>query len=73
MILVGYERLFERLFQLCIAYISGYFASVSTLSQLTTLARQMHNDCVNTSSHKYIAHQLALMYVSIYIYMYFFF
>ncbi|XP_060573492.1 uncharacterized protein LOC132731344 [Ruditapes philippinarum] len=45
--------------------LDSYFASVSTLSQLTTLARQMHNDCVNTSSHKYIAHQLALMYQTI--------
>ncbi|XP_053404429.1 uncharacterized protein LOC128558616 [Mercenaria mercenaria] len=42
--------------------LDNYFTSVSTLGQLSTLARQLHNDCLNPSSHKYIAHQLALMY-----------
>lgn len=41
-----------------------YFCCVSNLSQLSTLARQLHNDSSNPSSHKYIAHQLALLYVS---------
>ena len=44
--------------------ISDYFTSLSALSQLSTLARQMHSDAANPTSHKYIAHQLALLYVS---------
>ncbi|KAL4220411.1 hypothetical protein ACF0H5_020814 [Mactra antiquata] len=45
--------------------LDNYFSGVSTLSQLSTLARQLHNDCSNPSSHKYIAHQLALLYQTI--------
>lgn len=43
----------------------NYFTSMSALSQLSTLARQMHSDAANPSSHKYIAHQLALLYQSV--------
>lgn len=46
-------------------YLDNYFLTVSSLSQLSTLARQLHNDCINPSSHKYIAHQLALLYQTV--------
>ncbi|KAH3803888.1 uncharacterized protein LOC127834473 [Dreissena polymorpha] len=42
--------------------LDNYLNSVSQLGQMSTLARQLHNDCANPSSHKYIAHQLALLY-----------
>ncbi|XP_052784146.1 uncharacterized protein LOC128219976 [Mya arenaria] len=45
--------------------LDNYLNSVSILSQLSTLARQLHGDCVNPSSHKYIAHQLALLYQTV--------
>ena len=44
--------------------LTDYLGSVSVLGQLSTLARQLHSDAANPASHKYIAHQLTLLYLS---------
>lgn len=40
-----------------------YVAHVSVWNQVQSLAKQMRHDVVHAPSHKYIAHQLALLYV----------
>ena len=40
-----------------------YVAHVSVWNQVQSLAKQMQHDIVHAPNHKYIAHQLALLYV----------
>jgi hypothetical protein len=40
-----------------------YIAHISVWNQLQSLAKQMQHDIVHAPNHKYIAHQLALLYV----------
>jgi len=39
-----------------------YLAQVSVLNQLLSMSRQLHNDSQTKTNHKYIAHQIALLY-----------
>ena len=43
---------------------AGYLAKLSQLHMVVTLAQQLSSDVQICSSHKYIAHQTALLYVS---------
>jgi hypothetical protein len=40
-----------------------YVAHVSVWNQVQLLAKQLRHDVVHAPNHKYIAHQLALLYV----------
>ncbi len=42
----------------------GYFSHLTSLNNLLTMAQQLHADVQTCASHKYIAHQIALIYVS---------
>ena len=44
---------------------AGYFQHLSTLNQVSMMCQQLRHDATNLSNHKYIAHQIALLYVSI--------
>eukprot|EP00243_Klebsormidium_subtile_P004125 TRINITY_DN17908_c0_g1_i1.p1 TRINITY_DN17908_c0_g1~~TRINITY_DN17908_c0_g1_i1.p1 ORF type:complete len:250 (-),score=45.48 TRINITY_DN17908_c0_g1_i1:308-1057(-) len=41
---------------------TDYFAHVSILNQLSSMASQLHEDSDKQQNHKYIAHQIALLY-----------
>ena len=47
---------------LCI--VAEHFSTFGLLNQLITLSHQLNCDAFNRSNHKYMAHQLALLYVS---------
>ena len=42
----------------------GYFSHLTSLNNLLTMAQQLSTDAQHCVSHKYIAHQTALLYVS---------
>ncbi len=42
----------------------GYMAQVTALHNMLVLAQQLQTNVHTSVSHKYIAHQLALLYVS---------
>eukprot|EP00042_Codosiga_hollandica_P035782 m.268103 g.268103 ORF g.268103 m.268103 type:complete len:144 (+) comp54723_c4_seq17:35-466(+) len=42
--------------------ITAYFAQVSTLGQIMVLAKQLQEDVKQLDNHKYVAHQMALLY-----------
>ena len=42
----------------------GYLGRLSLLHSVMTLAQQISSDIQTCSSHKYVAHQTALLYVS---------
>ncbi len=48
-------------------YSLGYIARVTALNNLLVLAQQLLTNIQTSVSHKYIAHQLALLYVSHYL------
>lgn len=43
----------------------GYFSRMASLHQVASLAAQINNDARSMTNHKYLAHQMALLYVSI--------
>ncbi|XP_072033998.1 uncharacterized protein [Amphiura filiformis] len=43
----------------------GYFQHLSTLNQVSMMCQQLRHDATNLSNHKYIAHQIALLYQSL--------
>lgn len=45
--------------------LSGYFPHIGRLNQLLVLCQQLEDDVQHLGSHKYIAHQLSVIYVSI--------
>lgn len=47
-----------------VLYILDHFSHLSALNQITTLCNQIQSDCRNLHNHKYMAHQVALLYVS---------
>ena len=47
-------------------HIIGYFQHLGMLNQLITLSHQLNSDAFNLTNHKYMAHQTALLYVSVY-------
>jgi len=44
---------------------SAYLTYVSLLNQAVMMSTQLYNDATNPSHHKYAAHQVALLYVSL--------
>lgn len=44
--------------------LDNYYADLSSLQNLSALSRQINSDLCNLSDHKYIAHQMAILYVS---------
>jgi len=40
-----------------------YFTTLGTVQQVVSLAHQINSDVTALDNHKYIAHQLALLYV----------
>ncbi len=42
---------------------ASYFSYVSMLNQLVFMSTQMYHDACNPQHHKYMAHQIALLYV----------
>lgn len=46
--------------------LAGYMTKVSQLQMILTLAQQLNCDVQNCPSHKYLAHQTALLYVGLY-------
>lgn len=43
----------------------GYFSHLTSLHNVLTLSQQLNTDILTSHSHKYVAHQLALLYQSI--------
>jgi hypothetical protein len=43
---------------------AAYFAYISMLNQVVFMSTQMYHDACNPQYHKYMAHQIALLYVS---------
>ena len=41
----------------------AYYLKLSTLNQITTMAKQINEDVVSLNNHKYITHQMALLHV----------
>jgi len=48
----------------------GYFDRLAALNQLNMMSNQIYFDLHNLGNHKYVAHQTALLYVSIHIVLY---
>lgn len=48
----------------CVTTGSSYLTYINNVNQLVMMATQIYNDACVPSHHKYIAHQLALLYVS---------
>lgn len=46
-------------------FIADYFSHIGKLNQLLVLSQQLEDDVQHLGSHKYIAHQLSVLYVSI--------
>lgn len=46
-------------------FVLGYFQQFAMLNQMVTMCQQLNSDIFNLTNHKYIAHQTALLYVSI--------
>ena len=44
-----------------------YFAHMAALNNLLTMAHQLKSDVQTSSSHRYIAHQTALLHVSLWV------
>lgn len=44
---------------------AAYLNYVSLLNQAVMMSTQLYNDATNPSHHKYAAHQIALLYVSV--------
>ena len=49
---------------LLIYFFAEHFITFGLLNQLVTLSHQLNYDAFNRANHKYMAHQLALLYVS---------
>ena len=49
----------------CGIHVIGYFQHLGMLNQLITLSHQLNSDAFNLTNHKYMAHQTALLYVSV--------
>ena len=49
-----------------LVYPLGYYARVTALNNLLVLSQQLQKNVQTSVSHKYIAHQLALLYVSVF-------
>ena len=47
-----------------LCYALGYLMKLTEIHNVITLAQQLQSDLLTCSSHKYIAHQTALLYVS---------
>lgn len=47
------------------APMDGYLSHLATVNQVNTLCKQLNHDVQNLSNHKYIAHQVALLYQSL--------
>lgn len=47
-----------------IPYVAEYFCHIAKLNQLLVLSQQLEEDIRHLGSHKYIAHQLSVIYVS---------
>ncbi|XP_048744510.1 uncharacterized protein LOC125657784 [Ostrea edulis] len=45
--------------------LDNYYADLSSLQNLSALSRQINSDLCNLSDHKYIAHQMAILYQSL--------
>lgn len=45
--------------------VDGHFAHLTSLNQITSLCQQIHADCQKLHNHKYIAHQVALLYTTL--------
>ena len=45
----------------------AYWAQLSVLNQIVVISQQLRDDVNNMANHKYIAHQLALLYVCMYV------
>ena len=45
-------------------FFPDYFPHIGKLNQLLVLSQQLEDDVKHLGSHKYIAHQLAVIYVS---------
>ena len=43
---------------------AGYFSHLSAIHNVLTMSQQLNTDVLTSPSHKYIAHQMALLYVS---------
>lgn len=43
----------------------GYLSHLAVINQVNTLCKQLHHDVQNLTNHKYIAHQVALLYQSV--------
>ncbi|KAJ8030904.1 hypothetical protein HOLleu_27449 [Holothuria leucospilota] len=47
------------------ASVDDHFSHLSALNQITTLCNQIQSDCRNLHNHKYMAHQVALLYTTL--------
>ena len=52
-------------FCVVVFHVIGYFQHLGMLNQLITLSHQLNSDAFNLTNHKYMAHQTALLYVSV--------
>ncbi|XP_054771703.1 uncharacterized protein LOC129279627 [Lytechinus pictus] len=43
----------------------GYLSHLAVVNQVNALCKQLHHDAQNLNNHKYIAHQVALLYQSL--------
>lgn len=48
---------------MCFASVAEYFFHIAKLNQLLVLSQQLEEDIRHLGSHKYIAHQLSVIYV----------
>ena len=53
-------------FCVVVFHVIGYFQHLGMLNQLITLSHQLNSDAFNLTNHKYMTHQTALLYVSVY-------
>ena len=49
---------------LLLVAVEGYFSHLSALHNVLTMSQQLNTDILSSPSHKYVAHQMALLYVS---------
>ena len=50
---------------LSLPFISDHVESLSAMQRLQGLANQLHQDILSLDNHKYVAHQLSLLHVSL--------
>lgn len=58
------DHLTQTIMKIKMSFFTEYFPHIGRLNQLLVLCQQLEDDIRHLGSHKYIAHQLSVIYVS---------